>query len=153
MKSGDEWYTPPEIIHTLGKFDLDPASSIEAYNINRSANKIYTKDDDGLNREWKGRVFLNPPYSAPLLHQFLLKMGEHNYGIALLFSKVGTKWFHDIVFANASAIKILYERIQFIKPDGSRGKQPRNGSILVSYGENDAEVLSRNDLPGKFFYL
>ncbi|GAE86127.1 hypothetical protein JCM10512_4616 [Bacteroides reticulotermitis JCM 10512] len=30
MKTSDEWYTPAEIIQSLGEFDLDPASSPEA---------------------------------------------------------------------------------------------------------------------------
>ncbi|KAF5064540.1 hypothetical protein DSECCO2_283470 [anaerobic digester metagenome] len=80
-------------------------------------------------------------------------MAEHNKGIALLFSKVGTKWFHDIVLSHASAIKLLYERIQFLRPDGSPGKQPRNGSVLVAYGKEDAKILSNNSLKGIFFSL
>jgi hypothetical protein len=153
MKENDEWYTPPEIIHSLGEFDLDPASSDEAYKLNQSAKKIYTAKENGLIQDWNGRVWLNPPYSNPLVQQFLLKMAEHNRGIALLFSKVGTKWFHDIVLSNASAIKLLYERIQFLRPDGSKGTQPRNGSILVAYGKQDAEILSKNLMKGKFFHI
>lgn len=48
MKENDEWYTPMEIIRSLGEFDLDPASSPEAFRLNRSAKKIYTAQDNGL---------------------------------------------------------------------------------------------------------
>lgn len=152
-KITDEWYTPKEIIKSLGEFDLDPATSKEAYEQNKSAKKIYTIYDNGLLQEWEGRVWLNPPYSNPLVQQFLQKMAEHNRGIALLFSKVGTKWFHDIVLSHASAIKLLYERIQFLRPDGSAGKQPRNGSVLVAYGKEDAKILAHNTLKGKFLLI
>jgi len=27
-RNNDEWLTPPEIVHSLGKFDLDPCSPI-----------------------------------------------------------------------------------------------------------------------------
>ena len=153
MKENDEWYTPTEIIRSLGDFDLDPASSEEAYRLNKSANKYFTAEENGLLQSWNGRVWLNPPYSNPLLQNFLRKMAEHNRGIALVFSKIEAKWFHDIVLDNATAVKFLYNRIQFFKPDGTKGTQPRNGSMLVAYGKEDAETLSKNSLKGKFLYL
>ncbi len=153
MKENDEWYTPPEIIHSLGEFDLDPASSEEAFRLNQSAKKIYTAKENGLIKDWHGRIWLNPPYSNPLLQDFLKRMAEHNRGIALVFSKIEAKWFHDIVFEYATAVKFLYNRIQFFKPDGTKGTQPRNGSMFVAYGKEDAEILSNNPIKGKFLYL
>jgi phage N-6-adenine-methyltransferase len=153
MKENDEWYTPVEIIRSLGEFDLDPASSPEAFRLNQSAKKIYTAQDNGLIQSWHGRIWLNPPYSNPLLQDFLKKMAEHNRGIALVFSKIEAKWFHDIVFEYAAAVKFLYNRIQFFKPDGTKGTQPRNGSMLVAYGMADAEILSKSPIKGKFIYL
>ncbi len=153
MKENDEWYTPKEIIQSLGVFDLDPATSIEAYKLNQSAKKIYTIKENGLKQEWKGRVWLNPPYSNPLIQQFLMKMAEHNNGIALVFAKIEAKWFHDIVLQYATAIKFLYNRIRFYKPDGTQGMQPRNGSMLIAYGKQNAEMLMNNTLKGKFLFL
>lgn len=153
MKDNDEWYTPAEIIHSLGTFDLDPATSLDAYNLNRSAKKIYTAKDNGLVHEWEGRVWLNPPYSNPLIQQFLIKMAEHNNGIALVFAKIEAKWFHEIVLKHATAIKFLYNRIRFYKPDGTQGMQPRNGSMLIAYGRENAEILMYNTIRGKFLFL
>ena len=95
MNTNDEWYTPPEIIHSLGEFDLGPATSLEAYRLNQSAKHFYTVWENGLKQEWFGRVWLNPPYSNPLQEQFLMKMAEHNNGIALVFAKVEAKWFQS----------------------------------------------------------
>lgn len=153
MKENDEWYTPREIIQSLGEFDLDPATSLEAYRLNQSAKKIYTATDDGLKQEWMGRVWLNPPYSNPLNRYFMMKMAEHNNGIALVFAKIEAKWFHDIVLSHAIAIKFLYSRIRFYKPDGTQGLQPRNGSMLVAYGRENAEILIGNTLKGKVLFL
>ena len=153
MKENDEWYTPKEIIQSLGAFDLDPATSLEAYNLNNSATNFYTLQDDGLKQVWSGRVWLNPPYSNPLIQRFLEKMAEHNNGIALVFSKIEAKWFHNIVLNNATAIKFLYDRIKFYKPDGTVGMQPRNGSMLIAYGRENADILLNNALKGKFLYL
>jgi phage N-6-adenine-methyltransferase len=154
MKENDEWYAPKEIIHSLGEFDLDPAISLIAYKQNKSAKRYFTAEDDGLSRKWEGRVWLNPPYSNPLIQQFMLKMAEHNNGIALIFAKIEAKWFHDIVFRHATAIKFLYNRVRFYKPDGTQGLQPRNGSMLVAYGgKGNAGILMNNTLEGKFLLL
>ncbi|KAA6299923.1 MAG: hypothetical protein EZS26_003941 [Candidatus Ordinivivax streblomastigis] len=153
MKTNDEWYTPAEIIHSLGEFDLDPATSPEAYRLNGSAKHYYTAEENGLIQDWQGRVWLNPPYSNPLIQRFLKKMAEHNNGIALVFAKVEAKWFHDIVLRHATAIKFLYDRVRFFRPDGTQGLQPRNGSMLIAYGTANARILSNNTLKGKFLYL
>lgn len=72
-KTTNEWYTPPEIIRSMGEFDLDPCSSTIAYELNHSAKKSYTKEDDGLSKEWFGRIWLNPPYDQPLISHFVKK--------------------------------------------------------------------------------
>jgi hypothetical protein len=60
-----EHYTPAKYLEAvrlvLGGIDLDPASCAKA-NATVRAKKFFTLKDDGLSREWWGRVFMNPPY-------------------------------------------------------------------------------------------
>ena len=60
----NEHFTPPEIIvashRTMGNIDLDPASCQSA-KLWVNAKNIFTKEDDGLNQNWSGNIFLNPP--------------------------------------------------------------------------------------------
>jgi hypothetical protein len=67
MCESSEWYTPEEYADAArvvlgGAIDLDPASCPIANTVIR-AERIYTIHDNGLDprREWKGRVWLNPP--------------------------------------------------------------------------------------------
>lgn len=64
IKATDEWYTPKEILDILSPFDLDPCAPMAP--LWPTAQTMWNKQDDGLSKDWFGRVWLNPPYSRPL---------------------------------------------------------------------------------------
>lgn len=146
----DEWYTPPRIIEALGEFDLDPcAPSHEFY----TARQCYTKEDDGLLLPWEGRVFLNPPYRSPVIGQFMKKMAVHGNGIALVFNRMDTALWHDVIFPSATAMLILRGRLRFIDEKGNEGDSAGCGSVLIAYGEDNAVRLLASGLDGKYIRL
>ncbi len=147
----DEWYTPKEIIDALGRFDLDPCAP--AVRLWDTATAHFTKADDGLSREWAGRVWLNPPYSRPLIEKFVTKMADHGNGIALLFNRADSKMFHEQIFAKASAILFMRGRVQFYRPDGTRAGTPGCGSVLIAYGNRNALTLKYSGIEGKYIEL
>jgi hypothetical protein len=71
----NEWYTPRDIIQSakdvMGGIDIDPASCDYAQSW-IMATKYYTSQDDGMNYDWYGRLWLNPPYGK--------KIKGKNYG-------------------------------------------------------------------------
>lgn len=150
-KATDEWYTPIEIIKSLGDFDLDPCASVEP--LWQTAKVMYDINDDGLTKEWFGRVWLNPPYSRPLITNFVKMMADHNNGIALLFNRCDNVMFHDIIFPTATAMKFLRKRIRFYRQDGTQGGSPGCGSLLVAWGEDNADVIKECSLMGKYIRL
>lgn len=147
----DEWYTPKEIIDALGEFDLDPCASENP--LWKTAKRSFNKKDDGLKQEWKGRVWLNPPYSRPLILKFVEKMANHGNGIALLFNRCDNKMFYDIIFKKADAMMFLKGRIKFYRADGTRGDSPGCGSVLIAFGKDNAEILKNSKIEGKFVWL
>lgn len=151
INSTDEWYTPKEIIDSLGEFDLDPCAPL--FPLWNTAKVMYNKNDDGLTKEWKGRVWLNPPYSRPLIELFVKKMAEHNNGIALLYNRCDSKMFQDVIFETATAMLFMRNRIKFFRPDGTRGGSPGCGSILIAFGQDNAIALKNSKIKGKFIVL
>lgn len=140
-KASDEWYTPKYIIESLGQFDLDPCAPLNP--LWETASTMYNKNDNGLEKKWEGRVWLNPPYSRPLIELFLKKMAEHNNGIALLFNRLDSVMIQDVVLKNATAMKFLRKRIKFFRPDGSEGGSPGFGSVLFSFGKKKRRNLTK----------
>ncbi len=148
-KPSDEYYTPLEIVRSLGRFDLDPAAASG----HPTADVLYTVDDDGLSKQWQGRIWLNPPYSQPLLRMFLQRLADHGNGIALLFNRCDNLMFHEIVFKKATALKFLRRRIRFLRKDGTQAGRPTCGSVLIAFGMENALSLQQSPLEGKFIWL
>jgi len=142
--TGDqESYTPEKYIKSarvvMGSIQLDPASNDMA-NETVNAAIFYTKEDDGLEREWSGNIFLNPPYSQPEIKQFINKLLDtvsrkpEVQAILLTNNNTDTSWFHNAAM-ECAAICLTRGRINFNKPDGSVS-QPTNGQTFFYFGEN-----------------
>jgi len=142
--TGDpESYTPEKYIESarlvLGGIDIDPASN-EFANKTVMAEKFYTKDADGLSVSWHGNVFLNPPYSHPLVKQFVFKLideyttGNTKRAILLTNNNTDTNWFYKAAKI-AGIVCFTKGRINFKKPDGSLSS-PTNGQAFFYFGEN-----------------
>lgn len=145
-----EWLTPLELVDKLPYFDLDPCSPI-----NRpwdTANNHYTINDDGLTKEWFGRVYCNPPYDD--CATWLRKLADHNNGIALIFARTETKTFFQYVWNRASAVLFIEGRITFCHVTGEKANMNAGApSVLVAYGSECAEALKQCSISGKFIEL
>ena len=138
-RSGDdEWHTPAEIFPlvraVLGRIDLDQASNAEAQKIVK-AKRFYTKANSSLDHRWRGRVWLNPPYSQPLIAQFVSKLlHEHRAGrvtaaILLTNNSTDAEWFHQAMAA-AEAICFTRGRIKFCKSTREVGAPPQGQAFF-----------------------
>lgn len=119
------------------KFDLDPASPGKDKVPWILADEHFT--ENGLLRPWHGRVWLNPPYGKET-PDWLNKLALHGDGIALVFARTDTIWFHTIA-CKADAICFLVGRIRFINEDGKRGDASGCGSMLLAWGNDCADIL------------
>ena len=147
----DEWLTPPSILKELGVFDLDPcAPKNRPWDM---ANHHYTIDDNGLEKNWFGRVWCNPPYGLKTKY-WLQKCAEHNNAISLIFARTETEMFVEHVWKKASALLFIYGRLFFHHSSGEKAKSNSGApSVLVSYGDECAKILSQCNIEGKFIQL
>ncbi|NET44735.1 MAG: hypothetical protein F6K15_23880, partial [Okeania sp. SIO2B3] len=138
VKNSDCWYTPPEIVElvelVLGKIDLDPCSD-DGKHI--PAKLHYTAIEDGLNQQWQGKVFINPPYSCPgkWIEKLISEVNDSNVteAIALLPASTDTKWFAPLW---NQPICFWKGRIKFLDTNYQPKLPARQSHCLVYWGEN-----------------
>jgi len=140
----NEWYTPQKYIDAarsvMGNIDLDPATS-ESAQKRINADRYFTEDCDGLERKWYGRVWLNPPYSQPLIYLFIDKLVSQIESdsirecILLTHNYTDTAWFH-LAESKAALICFTKGRIKFEDTQGNLAS-PTQGSAFFYFGDNE----------------
>ncbi len=128
-----EWETPPAIIAALGPFDDDVCAPDQVW--------------DGLSRDWKGRVWCNPPYGRNV-EAWMEKMACHGRGSALVFARTETRWFGNWVWPHATALLFIYGRLHFYRQGRRAEANAGAPSVLIAYGDYDAYRLRASAIPG-----
>lgn len=140
----DEWLTPPSIINALGKFDLDPCAPI--CRPLDTAHRHYTIHDDGLNKPWHGRVWLNPPFGREAV-KWLRRLLHHGNGIALIPARTETAMFYETVWGKSDGVLFIKGRPHFHYVDGRRADFNSGAPIaLVAYGKDNVGALIESGL-------
>jgi phage N-6-adenine-methyltransferase len=138
----NEWFTPPHIIEIcrkiMGSIDLDPATTDFA-NERIKAKVYYTIETNGLDKEWLGNVYTNPPYSKNLIKLFVEKIinerKNYNQCCVLINNATETKWMQDLV-KRCDAICFLKGRVKYLDETGQPKHTPLQGQSIVYFGYN-----------------
>ncbi|KKQ76476.1 MAG: N-6-adenine-methyltransferase protein [Microgenomates group bacterium GW2011_GWF1_38_5] len=119
-RKSDEWTTP------------------EATYVGLDAEFHFTDDPcplgatDGLEREWKGSVYVNPPYSkiAAFVEKAIQELDEgHAHTVVFLVpSRTDTRWFHRYVLGRGGEIRFIKGRLKF---SGSKNSAPFPSMIVI----------------------
>ena len=112
------WHTPPELFSSLegivGSFDLDPCTPDDCSGPVRARIK-FRAADDGLSREWFGKVYMNPPYGRQIRSWIAKARAEASRGVSvvgLIPARTDTAWWHDHI-ADVADIVFLKGRLAF----------------------------------------
>jgi len=147
--NGVDWLTPPRWIQLLGPFDLDPCVADPMPW--RTAETMWTRADNGLQRDWFGRVWCNPPYGPPtVIEPWMKRMAHRNDGVALIFARTDTACWHEHIFPVAAGALFVRGRPNFHLVTGARSTKNCGAPVaLVAYGEANLERLTATGISGK----
>jgi len=136
-----EYYTPAPILAaaraTLGRIDLDPASS-PAANARVGATRIFTAADDGLSKTWSGYVWMNHPFGKATNRLWIEKLeSEYTSGrvfaaCCITFACTSEKWFQPLLWRPQC---FLSPRTNYHLPDGRVLRGVTKGSVVTYFGE------------------
>ena len=144
-----EWYTPAEYIEAarklMGGIDLDPATS-EAAQKTIKAKRYFTANDSGLEQDWAGRVWLNPPYGH-LIEQFVQRLvvgvisKAVTEAVLLTHNSCDTGWWHE---AHEACAAFLHTRgrINFTRSDGFTASPPL-GQTFFYFGKRPKSFITK----------
>jgi site-specific DNA-methyltransferase (adenine-specific) len=125
-----DWATPQEFFDMLDEifhFTLDPCADEK----NHKCEKYFTKEQNGLEQSWNGEtVFCNPPYGRDIGLWLQKSVDEARNGatiVLLIPARTDTKWFHELVFPNAS-VWFVKGRLKF---GGSGNSAPFPSMVAV----------------------
>lgn len=136
-----ELYTPLAIIEaarsTLGRIELDPASCAKANEIVR-ADRYYTAAQNGLLRDWDGRIWMNHPFGANNWKWIFKLTKSFEYSrvpaaCCITFAATSEAWFKPLLRYPQC---FLTPRTNYIRPDGSVYKGVPKGSVVTYLGRD-----------------
>ena len=145
----DVWCTPDWLVNGIGQplggFDLDPCAGPNTTIADE--NFSIQRGEDGLDRDWFGDVWVNPPFTdknswidkAVLEHR-------HNDDVDTVFvltpdSTDVKSWFHGKIVPAADYVWFSNGRVKFIDPEtGESAGSPSFGTAVSVFGEIPPEL-------------
>lgn len=140
----------------MGGIDLDPCADP----LKRIPSKMhFTKKDNGLEKAWAGRVFLNPPYSGAtkwFKHLSIYQeAGAVPEAVILVpITTLGNKGASLLMKRTASCLTILDRSINFLDSDYSELASSTPIPLCLIYcGENTERFLTLTSGYGNGLYI
>jgi phage N-6-adenine-methyltransferase len=134
----DEWATPPDLFGRLsrwfGPFDLDVCATVE----NAKCPRYFTREVDGLQQEWAGRCWMNPPYGRAVgkwVRKAWESSGSGAIVVCLLPARPDTRWWQEYVIPYAATVDFLPGRVRF---GGATSGAPFPSAVVVFHPQAEA---------------
>lgn len=124
-----EWETPQPLFDKLNEqyhFTLDACATQK----NAKCARYFTQEDDALQQEWTGRIFMNPPYGKGQTARWVKKAYESSlqgaFVVCLIPARTDTPWWHD--YCLKGEIIFIRGRLRF---SGTRQPAPFPSVLVV----------------------
>jgi hypothetical protein len=135
----DEQYTPKWVFDALNvTFDMDVATSHSPYVVVPTKQK-FTMEDNSLDKQWQGLVWMNPPYSGvtPWVDKWL----EHNNGFCLVPLASQGKWVNKLWDSKAQLV-YMPPNMKFIGGEDGVMITHRWRTALWAIGDQAIKILN-----------
>ena len=135
----DLWATPQYFFDRLNEefgFEIDVCATDE----NAKCDKYFTLETDGLNQDWNGICWMNPPYGrkigvwVEIAYRESIRHGSTI--VCLLPSRTDTKWWHD--YCMNGEVRLIKGRLKF---GGSKNSAPFPSAVVIFGGSAKKDVL------------
>lgn len=125
----DLWSTPQDFYEKL-KQEFDFQVDVCALPENAKCDKYFTPDEDGLQQEWSGICWMNPPYGRQI-NRWVKKAYESHLNngatvVCLLPARTDTRWWHD--YCMKGEIRFVKGRLKF---GGSKNSAPFPSAVVI----------------------
>ena len=116
VNKNPNWETPQELFdEACRKYKVRPSLDVCATRRNKKCALFFSKDS--LSKQWNKSFFMNPPYGKNVIDKWIKYAYEqhkkHNVtGIALIFSKTETKWWHKYI-QDIADVHFIRGRVHF----------------------------------------
>lgn len=124
----DMWATPQDFFDKLNdefNFQLD----VCAIEDNAKCNNFFSPEDNGLQQEWEGICWMNPPYGR-VIGDWVKKAYESSLKgatvVCLLPARTDTKWWHE--YCMKGEIRLVKGRLKF---GGSENSAPFPSAVVI----------------------
>lgn len=124
----DLWATPQDFFDKLNKefnFELDVCANDE----NHKCDKYFTEETNGLDQEWAGVCWVNPPYGR-VIGDWVKKAYESSLNgatvVCLVPARTDTKWWHE--YCMKGEIRLVKGRLKF---GDSKNSAPFPSAVVV----------------------
>lgn len=132
--STDLWSTPQDLFDDLNHlyhFTLDVCAIAD----NAKCKVFFSPLEDGLNQNWFGRVWCNPPYGRQIKY-WIRKGYEYHlnggFSVFLVPARTDTTWFHEYIY-NQDRVKIIFLKGR-LKFGGSKNSAPFPSMLVIFEG-------------------
>lgn len=124
------WETPQDFFDKLNEmfgFTLDVCANHQ----NAKCKSYYTIEQDGLNQEWIGNVWMNPPYGR-VINKWVqkayesAKSGSANLVVCLVPARTCSEWWHE--YCMKGEIWLIRHRLKF---GGSKINAPFPNAVVI----------------------
>jgi phage N-6-adenine-methyltransferase len=133
----DEWATP-QAFYDVIEAEFHPTLDVCCLESSAKCERYFTPEDNGLEQEWIGVVWMNPPYGDEI-ERWVKKAHESALEgatvVCLLPARTDTAWWHD--YCSHAEVRFIRGRLRF----GEATASAPFPSALVIFGREPVSTL------------